>query len=415
MNIGVFIAYLIVEFFQVIVCVIGFGVLSKTEKKFSKMDIFKMFIFSIFILLNNLYMILELRTFIALLLLLLLNKIMYNESIKKTIITSLILFTIILVCELLISTVFLNKFKSVETLNNHLWIKIFLSSLDSVIILLIFKIKKVLKNLEKIKININCTVMLLIVVLLLNGFIIMRSNKPDNIFIIVIIITCVLLMLGTIKIIINEKYNIEVLKEKNKCLQDSYRAYYDTVQECSTFKHNLKNALYSLKAKLPSEYQKNFDTIVFKYMKDFDWINNIVDIPEGLQGVIYLKIKEAKAKNVNIVLDCEKNIDINDKDYVDICETVGIILDNAIHASIVTKSKTLLIEISEDNQFIKIRIINTFLNQIDLDEITKKHYSTKKRKSGIGLNYISELKNKKINVSYEIVNNLFISRIIYKK
>lgn len=415
MNIGVFIAYLIVEFFQVIVCVIGFGVLSKKDMKLNKKDVFVILIFSLLILVNNMYNAIQLKTIIALILLLCLNKIIYKQNIKKTIIISSILFAVILICELIVSISILNKFKSIDNLNHNHIIKILISILDSTILYFIFKFKYIKKYFEKIKSNANSAIIFLIIVLLLNGFIVLRLNKPDNLLIIVIIITCVLFMISTAKIIINEKYNIEVLKEKNKCLQDSYRAYYDTVQECSTFKHNLKNALYSLKAKLPSEYQKSFDTIVSKYMKDFDWINNIVDIPEGLQGVIYLKIKEAKAKNVNIVLDCEKNIDINDKDYVDICETVGIILDNAIHASIVTKSKTLLIEIGEDNQFIKIRIINTFLNQIDLDEITKKHYSTKKRKSGIGLNYISELKNKKINVNYEIVNNLFISRIIYKK
>ena len=59
-------------------------------------------------------------------------------------------------------------------------------------------------------------------------------------------------------------------------------------------------------------------------------------------------------------------------------------------------------------------LINIFNNKIDLNKISKKNYSTKEIKSGIGLYYISKINNNNIDVKYKIINNLFIFKIIYK-
>lgn len=213
---------------------------------------------------------------------------------------------------------------------------------------------------------------------------------------------------------INDKYNIKILKEKNKNIKDSYEAYYKTIEECRIFKHNLKNTMYALKTKLPEKNQKEFDDLLQKQMKEFEWINNISVIPEGLQGLIYLKIKEAKNKKINIILNSENHINIKNKDYFYLCETIGILIDNAIEASIKSNSHTVVIDIDENEKRLKIDIINIFNNKIDLNKISKKNYSTKEIKSGIGLYYISKINNNNIDVKYKIINNLFISKIIYK-
>ena len=133
-----------------------------------------------------------------------------------------------------------------------------------------------------------------------------------------------------------------------------------------------------------------------------------------MQGLIYLKIKEAKNKKINIILNSENHINIKNKDYFYLCETIGILIDNAIEASIKSNSHTVVIDIDENEKRLKIDIINIFNNKIDLNKISKKNYSTKEIKSGIGLYYISKINNNNIDVKYKIINNLFISKIIYK-
>ena len=61
-----------------------------------------------------------------------------------------------------------------------------------------------------------------------------------------------------------------------------------------------------------------------------------------------------------------------------------------------------------------LKVINKFSNNINLNEIGNKDYSTKNRNSGIGLNYVNKIKNKNITTKIQIVNNLFISIIEYK-
>lgn len=61
-----------------------------------------------------------------------------------------------------------------------------------------------------------------------------------------------------------------------------------------------------------------------------------------------------------------------------------------------------------------LKVINKFSNKINLNEIGNKDYSTKNRNSGLGLNYISKIKNKNIKTNIQIVNNLFIASIEYE-
>ena len=48
-----------------------------------------------------------------------------------------------------------------------------------------------------------------------------------------------------------------------------------------------------------------------------------------------------------------------------------------------------------------------------MNRIGTKDYSTKNRKSGIGMYYIEKNNNPNIKTKFEIINNLFVSTIIY--
>ena len=58
-----------------------------------------------------------------------------------------------------------------------------------------------------------------------------------------------------------------------------------------------------------------------------------------------------------------------------------------------------------------IKVINLFDNPIDIDKMFVTNYSTKKRSSGIGLNYLNELESSGIHSSVLIVDNRFIVNI----
>ena len=124
---------------------------------------------------------------------------------------------------------------------------------------------------------------------------------------------------------------------------------------------------------------------------------------------------EAKNKKIKVYINSQKKINTSDKDYLDLCNIVGILLDNAIEASEQTKNKIIEINITETKNEILIKISNNFVNKVDINKIGKKNYSTKELKSGIGLNYIKKVNNSKIKVKFFIINDIFITNIFYKK
>ena len=137
-------------------------------------------------------------------------------------------------------------------------------------------------------------------------------------------------------------------------------------------------------------------------------------MPQGLEGLLYLKKYEAENKTVNLIINYNSKIKISNKDYLDLCDVLGIFLDNAIESSN-GKEKIVLLDAHDKKNSIIITITNKFNNYINLSKIGEKNYSTKKVKSGIGLYYVNNLKNKRITTDIKIINNLFNTYIIYTK
>ena len=224
----------------------------------------------------------------------------------------------------------------------------------------------------------------------------------------------VIFILFALRITTIDKYNIKLLEEKNECLNNSFRAYSETIDECRKLKHNLKNELYTLNTTIPKRYQKNVNLIISKYNKNYEWINKIHEIPKGLQGMIYLKSTEAKEFGIKLIINTENNINSTDINYLDLCNIIGILLDNAIEAVKSVEEKNIFLDIVIDKKENKINIYNHFNNKINLNKIGTKNYSTKQIKSGIGINYIKNLNNK-IKINFKIIDDLFISQVRIRK
>ena len=220
-------------------------------------------------------------------------------------------------------------------------------------------------------------------------------------------------------------------------------------------KHNLKHDLSSIRPYLSVDKQSLLTNIIKKYNVEYQWLNTLDTIPEGLEGIIYLKKNEADKNKVNFIINYNCALKIKDKDFLDICDILGIMMDNAIEASSVLEKKGIVYLSAYDvGNKIYISIKNNFKNIIDMNRIGTKDYSTKNRKSGIGMYYIEKndkpnrlvriLKlikvedntitvpicekttskqieklakeknnNPNIKTKFKIINNLFVSTIIY--
>ena len=418
MNILNFMSYYVTEIIMLLILIKCYGKLTRNyDKKVDLKKVLSICIISLILVLNNLYNIDALKIIITFLFSLILAKIFFNDNWKKTIFNVTIYILLCMIIEILGSIILMNVIKNINYFNTKVYAKCLMSLIVGIILLLIYNSKRITEIINKLETIITeyfnyYTFILIIytilsIVLYING----RDTK-NNPYIIIYEILNIIFIIYIFRIIINDKYNNKVLMEKNKDLNDSYKACSEVIEEYKEFKHNLKNDLFHLKANVPKENQKEINGILTKYNEGIDWVNKINCIPEGIQGIIFLKIKEAKTKNIKVYLNTyNEDLKVSEKEFLNISNIIGILLDNAIEATLKTDTKIIYVDIIETKKTIKIAIMNKFKNTIDLKKIGNKNYSTKEYKSGLGLNYINKIKKNKVKVYFKIVQDLFIATV----
>lgn len=412
--------YFVTEIIMVISFILCYKEISDCQFKKTTFNIFIILVASVILVFNNLYNFAGLKIVSTSLLLCIIAFLIFKDKVKNIIINIIMYIFVGLIAELFFSIIFMKLIKNINLLNTSVILKCSISIFYSIITVLIFKIKFVKNNINKLK-KILCNKILnfyvlsiIIAFILIVSLYYLGTEYKSTLFIIYEAICTICIIIG-VRTIINDKHNNMILSDKNKELIDSYKAYSNTIEEYREFKHNLKNDLYYLKTNLGTNDQEKVNNLISKYNTNIDWINKINDIPQGLQGIILLKINEAKQQKINIFVNTTEEIFVDNKEVLDFSNILGILIDNAIDATKNAKAKSITINISKIKKDLKIEIINKFTNIIDLKKIGEKNYSTKQYKSGIGLNYISKLAKPNISVNFKIMNDIFITDILYKK
>lgn len=417
MNVSEFISLLLMTIFMQRIFILNFGNLSSQKVDIKEKEIIIIIVTSIFVIINNYYNLLSLRAYIGILLNVITAQLIYKNSLKISIFFSVIHAVVSLGVELVLSLFLMFYVENIEIFNSIFLAKIIFSLILGFITVIIFKNIKVQKFINKIKKIIfnkkNLIIMTIILLIFLDILIFVRAMEVKNIYVILLTINSLIFMTITIKIIINDKYNMIILNNQTKSIKDNINAYSKTIDDCRELKHNLRNDLLTLKSGVNKDSQEKINEIIKKYNTNYEWINMVDDIPEGLQGLIYLKQKESENKKIKLYVNTIKNIKTNNKDYIDLCSILGVLIDNAIDASKKSKSKVIEINFNEDKNNLNIKISNKYTNNIDINKIGNKNYSTKEYKSGLGLNYIKKVNNSKIKVNFKIINDLFITDILY--
>lgn len=389
----------------------------KTKFEINKHFIVTLIIGAIPFTINNILNYTQYKTIVSLIILFLIYLYYFRDKIKETLVSSIIILGLVGILELCFSLLLLIN-SSLNTNNISIFVKIIMSIIVynfAYFLVRKYKFKLFIKKINSFAQEIFLfETTLLLIIFIINISLFFRSENFNNIYNIISIIILIFYIIFTLIQIVKGKYVIQKLEAKNKELTNSYKASSTALEQFRELKHNLKNDLYSIKGILPKEKQVLLNNILTKYNSNYDWLNNITDIPEGLQGIIYLKKLEAEKHKVKLIVNYNSKKEIKDKDFLDICDILGIYLDNAIEASKEKGDKTIVLDIRDYYDSMILKVINKFSNSVNLTEIGNKDYSTKNRNSGLGLNYISKIKNKNIKTTMQIVNNLFITSIEYK-
>ena len=215
-------------------------------------------------------------------------------------------------------------------------------------------------------------------------------------------------------LVIRLKYHEEILKLTNRKLIDYNDNYSKFLDEYKIYKHNINHKLSAMKSFGNKKINALIDDLLEEETNFSIRNNEIYNIPNGIKGIVAEKLYN---KEYDVLIHNKVENDpfsnLDPKTFNSISEALGIALDNAVEASEETKNPIIIMDLYEDKENLYLKVGNNYCNNIDLDELGNKYYSTKNRGSGLGL--FSIKRNNLVKERIEIINSFFYIELQIKK
>lgn len=299
-------------------------------------------------------------------------------------------------------------------------------------ILLTFLLKKYLQKLFKNKLDNNIINIIYIIGTFISIAIIFYKiidtfqeiTHSDTLVLIIMIVVFSTMLISY--------YNIKISKEKTASKYDKMlefiKVYETEIEAQRVANHEIRNQFTTIRSMiLDNVNTKEIIEYINEIYGDIRIINNqdyakLTYLPaNGIKGLLYFKIDEAKSKGINISVNISPKIknsvitSLTTKEFKNLGKLLGVFLDNAMEACINTPEKVMGIEMYTNKTGIEIIISNSFSGNID-EKVGKERYSTKGKNRGHGLLLASNIvdENSIFELQREIVNIIYVQTIIIK-
>lgn len=251
-----------------------------------------------------------------------------------------------------------------------------------------------------------------------------RYNK--EIFAYLLVIFTLVVILGYL---FKEKMNNENMFKRYDDLLTVMKNYESDIEDHRTSNHETRNELLAIRSKVSDLGDETLCEYIDSILGDKKNINSakysrFKYLPtNGLKGFLYYKFSEAEEKGLDVKLNIAKQVensflkDLNTKDFKDLTRMLGVYLDNAIEASVLSEKKQLGIEIYKVKNDIEIIISNTYSNKVDKDKIGNERYSTKGLTRGPGLLLVKRIlkNNNRLTSEAKITDTIYSQTIKIKE
>ena len=228
-------------------------------------------------------------------------------------------------------------------------------------------------------------------------------------------------VLKNIKLETNNKIESAKLEQQKKYIL----ALEKNNNEIRKFKHDFNNIILGLDGYINNDdfnkekLKKYFNSTIMNFNNNIE-LNNIVIAKlnsikvSSLKSLITNKVLVAQNNNIDADINIEGEITDFYTDEMQLSRILGILLDNAIEASLeVTDDKKIEINIIQIDKTTDIQISNTFNNTgTPITDFNKEGFSTKGTNRGLGLSSAHEIANKlNMLLNTEIDGNTFIQNL----
>ena len=231
----------------------------------------------------------------------------------------------------------------------------------------------------------------------------------------------------TYNLVKNTKIKSEVKSENQKLEQQKkyILALEKNNNEIRKFKHDFNNIILGLDGYINNDdfdkekLKKYFNSTIISYNNNIK-LNNIVIAKlnsikvSSLKSLITNKVLVAQNNNIDVDINIQGEIHDFYTDEMQLSRILGILLDNAIEASLeLTDDKKIEMNIIQIDKTTDIQISNIFNNTgIPITDFNKEGFSTKGTNRGLGLSSAHEIANKlNMLLNTEIDGNTFIQNL----
>lgn len=337
-------------------------------------------------------------------------KINFKANTKVSLVTALYTQIINVIIELVYSIIIMVFFNVQSGIYSTLVI-FFADLLVAVFEVLIVKLKFV-KRIYQIIVNVinklslkKFLIFILPLCFIFNVYLVLTYYSNHSILYIIINNISIYLILIIVFILIKKENDYTKIYDKYNTTVNSLKEYEDILDKYRVSNHENKNQLLTIRNMIVEKDKKTakyIDELVKKRIKDDEKIMQEVSIipAGGLRGLIYSKVLDMKEKNIEYELNISKEIrtvdlinNLNDSDMLDICQIIGVYIDNAIEAVIDIKDKYINFDMYLENNYLVFEICNYYKGKIELEKLEEKGYTTKPDGHGFGLSLTKEIIN----------------------
>lgn len=353
---------------------------------------------------------------------------LFGTNIKESIITSIFVQTINVISEFIFSIILIFilgvKF---DPMNITSLITLFADVFVGSCCILIAKLNLVSKLYNSIIRITNKSKMkylligLIPIIFIFNAYIQLTYYKMDSFYIFFLNNISIYLVVTIILILVKRENDYIKIYNKYNTTLNSLKEYEDILDKYRVSNHENKNQLLTIRNMIPVRNKKiisYIDEIVENKLRDDEKIMHEVSIipAGGIRGLIYSKILYMKENNIEYELNISKEIrtvdlinKLNDSDILDICQIIGVYIDNAIEAVLNIKDKYVNIEMYLEENNLVFEISNYYEGNIEINKIDQKGYTTKGKGHGYGLSLTKQIikNNKKLSNNKMITNETF--------
>lgn len=186
--------------------------------------------------------------------------------------------------------------------------------------------------------------------------------------------------------------------------------------------HEYKNQLSVIRSMTKNKKITDYiDSIIKDTKVDVEWASDLSNLPSGgFKGLIYYKFMQANSKNITVSIEISSKCrtyfeNLSVENIKELSRLLGIYLDNAIEAAEHSNKKIVCLEIYK-TKCINIAVSNSINEQIDINRLNEKGYTSKGKGRGNGLYLAKKIidKNSNIEIESKLINSYFVQKIKLK-